>query len=254
MAYYTVFASAPLLVIAVAITGFVLGPEAAQDKLAGQLEMLVGPEAARALQSMIASTYHPGAGIVATIIGVVILLVGATGVFAQLQDSLNTIWGVTPRPGSGIWQTVRDRFLTFVMVLCIALLMLLSLFVDAGISAAYRAMGEYMPISISVTYCVSLLVSIGLTTLLFALIYKWLPDAKVSWSEVWIGGVFTAILFTIGKFAIGLYLGRISSSYGAAASVIIILVWAYYSSQLLLFGAEFTHAYATLRRPAAQSE
>jgi membrane protein len=247
LAYYTAFSLAPLLVIAIGIAGLVFGDDAAQGEIVGQLQGVIGPDGALFVQEMIAASRQPSQSIGATVFGVVILLFGASGVFGQLQDALNTIWEVKPRPGRGLRGIIRDRFLSFTMVLGTGFLLLVSLALSAAVSALGRYVGSALPIPEIAMQVVNAVVSLGIITLLFALIYKVVPDAKIAWHDVWIGAFITAMLFSIGKFAIGLYLGKstIASSFGAAASLAVLLIWIYYSAQILFLGAEFTQVYAT---------
>jgi membrane protein len=233
------------LVIVLAIAGFVFGREAAQGQLLGQIEGLVGPEGGKAIETMVAKGgTQPGSGTLATILGVIMLLVGAAGLFGQLQDALNTIWEVQPKPGRGIWGFVQDRFLSFTMVLGSAFLLLVSLVISAALAAIGGLFGDWQ--TGVVGQAVNQLISLAVITLLFAMIFKFLPDAKIAWRDVWLGAVITAILFTLGKFLIGLYLGHssVGSVYGGAGSLAVLLIWLYYSSQIFLFGAEFTKVYA----------
>jgi membrane protein len=244
LAYYTVFSLAPLLVIATAVAGLVFGPAAAEKQIGHEIEGLVGPDGGRAVQSMVEHANKPGEGIVAGVLGVVMLLVGATGLFGELQDSLNTIWGVQPRPGRGVWGFVKDRFLSFAMVLVIAFLLLVSLILSAALSAMTHMLSHWQFFCVGFSF--NEVVSLVVTTLLFAVIFRFLPDAKIAWRDVWLGAAVTAVLFEVGKFLIGLYLGRsgIASAYGAAGSLAVLLIWLYYSAQIFLFGAELTKVYA----------
>ena len=246
LAFYSVLSLAPLLVIAIAVAGLVFGEEAASGQLDAQIRELVGKEGAEAVKEMLANAQKPGEGILASVVGVVTLLIAATGVFGQLQDSMNTIWEVEPKPGRGIWGLIKDRFLSLSMVFGIGFLLLVSLILSSVLSALGGAFGGVLPVPAALLQGVELLVSFTVVTLLFAMIYKFLPDVEIAWGDVWVGSVITALLFTVGKFAIGLYLGRSSfgSAYGAAGSLVVLLVWIYYSSQILFFGAEFTKAYA----------
>jgi membrane protein len=247
LAYYTVFSLAPLLIISIAIAGLIFGQEAAQGQIFEQLRGLLGEESGKAMEEMVQSAgAKPASGVVATIIGVVTLLFGASGVFGQLQTSLNTIWEVEPKPGRGIWGILRDRILSFGFILVIGFLLLVSLVLTAGIALVAQWFGGMFPGMEALAQILNFVLSIGLITLLFAMIFKFLPDAKIAWHDVWIGAFITAVLFTIGKFALGLYLGKsgVGSSYGAAGSLIVLLLWVYYSSQILFFGAEFTQVYA----------
>ena len=244
LAFYTTFALAPLLVIIVAIAGLVFGREAAQGRLLGEMRSLVGKEGGDALQAMVAAAGHRGEGIIASLVGVVVLLLGAIGLFGQLQDALNTIWEVEPKPGRGIWNIVRSRFLSFSLVLGSAFLLLVSL----AVSAAMAAMsGLFAGAQSSVlSHTIQWMVSFGVITGLFAMIYRLLPDAEIAWRDVWFGAAVTSVLFTVGKWLIGLYLGQTATTsvYGAAASFVVLLLWNYYTAQIFLFGAELTKAYA----------
>jgi membrane protein len=246
LAYYTVFSIAPLLLIVVSIAGLVFGREAAQDQIFGQLSGLVGSDGAQTIQSMLKAADKPHTSIIATVVGIVTLLFGATGVFVQLQDALNTIWEMKPKPGGGIWGFIRHRLLSLAMVFGIGFLLLVSLVVSAGLAAAGKWFAGMMPGGEEVWHVVNFVVSFAVIALLFTMMFKYLPDVKIAWRDVWLGGVITALLFTIGKFALGMYLGRsgATSAYGAAGSLIVVLLWVYYSAQILFFGAEFTQVYA----------
>jgi membrane protein len=248
LSYYTIFSLAPLLVIVIAIAGLVFGQEAAQQELMVQIEGLVGEEGAFAIQEMIAGASDTGDSILAAVIGFVLLLFGASGVFAQLQDAMNTMWEVKPKEGRGILAIVKDRLLSFGMVLVIGFLLLVSLVLSAALAALSNFMAGLLPANEIVMQVISFVVSFAVISLLFALIFKYLPDAKVAWGDVWLGAIVTALLFTIGKELIGLYLGRsaVASTYGAAGSLVILLLWVFYSAQILFFGAEFTQVYANM--------
>lgn len=248
LSYYTAFSLSPLLIIVIAIAGLLFGPEAVEGYIVEQIGGLIGEETGRAIQAMIESSRKPAAGIIGSVVGVLTLAIGASGVFAELQDSLNTIWKVQPKTkGSGVMKMIRDRFLSFTMVLTIGFLLLISLLVHAALAAFGKFMGGLFPGTEALLHVINFVISFGVITLLFAMMFKMLPDVKIPWRHVWIGAGITALLFTIGKFLIGLYLGKsgIASPYGAAGSLIVMLVWVYYSAQIFLFGAEFTHAYAT---------
>lgn len=246
LAYYTVFSIAPLLLIVVAIAGLVFGRDAAQEQIFGQLSGLVGEGGAEAIQGMLKAADKPHTGIISTVIGIATLLFGATGVFIQLQDALNTIWEVKPKPGRGVWGFIRSRILSLAMVFGIGFLLLVSLVVSAGLAAAGKFLSDTMPGGEAVWHVVNFVVSFAVIALLFTMMFKYLPDVKIAWRDVWLGGVLTALLFTLGKYALGMYLGRasVSSAYGAAGSLIVVLLWVYYSAQILFFGAEFTQVYA----------
>jgi membrane protein len=247
LAYYTVFSLAPLMTIAIAMAGFFFGKEAAQGQIFDELRVLLGEEGGKAVEEMVQSANaQPTAGVVATIISVIILLFGASGVFGQLQASLNAIWGVKAKPGRGVLGLIKDRLLSFGFTLVVGFLLLVSLLLTAGMALMADWIGGLMPGSEALAYILNIVLSLSMITLLFATIFKFLPDAKIAWHDVWIGAFLTALLFTIGKFALGIYLGKsgVASSYGAAGSLIVLLLWVYYSSQILFFGAEFTQVYA----------
>ena len=250
LAYYTIFAVAPLLLVAIAIAGLVYGEEAAQGQVARKVQDTMGRPVAEAVQDLIQNTSRSGAGPIATVIGLATLLFGAAGLFWQLQDALDTVWKVTPKPGRGILGIIRDRFISFVMVLGIGLLLLASLVVTTALVSLSRWLTlPELPGGISLWQAVHSLVSVLFLTLLFAMIYKVLPDAKIAWADVWLGSALTAVLFTIGRQLIGWYLGYagLASAFEAAGSVVLLLFWVYYSSQIFLCGAEFTRVFANFR-------
>jgi membrane protein len=246
LSYFTVFSLAPLLVIAISVAAIFFGEDAARGQIIGQIQGLVGQEGAATIETMITHADQVEGGGFATIVGIITLLIGASGVFGQLQDALNTIWEVAPRPGRGIAYFIRSRFLSFGMVLVIAFLLLVSLVLSAVVAGIGTYMTEAMPGLTALWELVNFAVSFGVITLLFALMYKVLPDVEITWGDVWIGAAVTAFLFTIGRTLIGIYLGStaVGSAYGAAGSLVVILVWVFYSAQILLFGAEFTQVYA----------
>jgi membrane protein len=246
LSYYTVFSLVPLLILTIAIAGLAFGKEAAQHAMMGQIESLVGPQSAAAIQQMLEIAQKPSSGVLASIIAIGTLLLGASGVFAQLQDALNTVWGIEPKEGRGIWGAIKDRFFSFVAVLGTGFLLLVSLVLSAALAAFGKLFMNWLPGQEAVLHLANFVVSFGVIMLLFAMMFKLLPDAKIAWRDVWVGAGLTSLLFTIGKFAIGMYLGKadVGSAYGAAGSLVILLVWVYYSSQILLFGAEFTSVYA----------
>jgi membrane protein len=245
LAYYTVFSLAPILIIAIAIAGLFFGQDAARGEIVSQISGLIGQDGARAVQTLIEHASKPGAGISATIIGVATLLLGATSALAELKSDLDEIWGVPPHRRSGLWYIVRTRLLSFGLILSLGFLLLVSLVLSALLAALAKFWSGNDATSVMLQI-VNFLVSFGLVTTLFAMIYKLLPSFKIAWHDVIIGAVVTAMLFNIGKFLIGFYLGSsaIASSYGAAGSIILLLVWIYYSTQIFLFGAEFTRVYA----------
>jgi membrane protein len=246
LAYYTMFSLAPMLVVATAVAGLVFGEEAARGEIVGELQSLVGETGGRAIESLLRSANQPSQGIWATVVGVFTFLLGATTAFVELQDALNTVWGVQPKPGRGIMGLLRDRLLSFAMLLVIGFLLLVSLGMSAAISAISGFLGSRLPGLSFLVQTINVVVSLAVVTVLFGLIFKVLPDVKLAWKDVWIGAFATGVLFTIGKYLIGLYLGRgsVASAYGAAGSVAVLLLWIYFTAQLLLLGAEFTQVYA----------
>jgi membrane protein len=255
LAYYAVFSIAPLLLIAISVAGLVFGHDAAQGQVMTELQGLLGPDSARAVEHLLQSASRPREGISAGLLGIVMLLLGASGVMGQLQTSLNRIWEVTAQHRGGLRGMLRDRFLSFTMVLGVGFLLLVSLLASAAMAAFGKYTGDRLPFGETLLHTLNLAVSFGVITFLFALIFRYVPDIHVPWRDVWLGAAVTSLLFTIGKFAIGLYLGKstLASSYGAAGSLVVLLVWVYYSAQILFFGAELTHVVATGRlvRPGA---
>ena len=247
LAYYTLFSLAPLLIIAIGIAGLIFGEKAARGEVVTQVESAIGQPAASAVQDLLISTGSGGGSILATIGGIGLLLFGASGAFVQLQDSLNWIWKVQPKPGRGIRGVIRDRLLSFLVVLSTGLLLFASLLLNAALAVLERFLAsDALPGGTHLWQALSSAVSLLIVMLLFALIYRVLPDVQISWRHVWLGAILTALLFTAGKYVIGLYLGwtATASVFGAAASLVVILIWLYYSAQILLFGAELTHAFA----------
>jgi membrane protein len=248
LAYYTVFSLAPLILLLLAIVGAIFrhDPEGASNKITQQMSYFLDPSALQVVQSIAQNASQPGKSTIATIIGIALALFGASGVFGQLQDALNTIWGVKAKPGRGIWGFLRNRFLSFAMVAGICFLLLVSLAMEALLKGFSHYVQSVLPGGTVVALTVYLIFDFGVVVLLFAMIFKFLPDVKIQWRDVWVGAVMTAILFSIGKWLLGLYLGSgaAGSAYGAASSLITLLLWVYYSSQILLFGAEFTQVYA----------
>lgn len=246
LAYYALLSLAPLLVISVGVAGWFLGPEAARGQVAGQLGGIVGGEAAQGIQAVVASADEPKRGIIGAVVGVVTLFVGASGVFGQLQTSLDTIWEVKPKPDRGLLGQVKDRFFSFSMVLGVAFLLLVSLVLSAALSSFGTFLADTLPGGAVLWQVINFALSFGIVTVLFALIFKVIPDAKVGWRDVWLGAAVTALLFAIGKQLLGLYLGKaaVGSAYGAAGSIVALVVWVYYAAQILFVGAEFTQAHA----------
>ncbi|MEA3188055.1 MAG: rane protein [Chthoniobacter sp.] len=246
LAYYTIFSVTPLLLIAIGIAARVLGAKGATEQIFEQLRGLLGDAGAVGIQTMVESANRPTGSIVAVLIGSVMLLFGASGVFAELQDSLNTIWKAPTPPSSGLWSLIKNRFLSFSMVFGIGFLLLVSLLISAGIAALGTILQGAVPGFETAAQLANFLISIVIIAVLFAMLFKLLPDTPIGWRDVWIGAFATSAMFTIGKFLLGLYLGRsaVVSSYGAAGSLIVVLSWVYYSSLILLFGAEFTEVYS----------
>ena len=247
LAFYMIFSIAPLLLIVIAIAGFVFGEEAARGEIQGQLQGMLGHNGAAAVQSLLESASQPGDSVPAVLFGIVLLFIGATTVFAELQDSLDRIWRAPQRSKSGgLWGLVRARLLSFGMILGIGFLLIVSLAFSAGINALSRWWDTDSEGWAAFTGATDLGLSIALVTAVFALIYKTMPRASVAWRDVWIGAAVTSVLFNTGKFLIGLYIGSsgITSAFGAAASLIVVLLWVYYSAQIFFFGAEFTWVYS----------
>ena len=245
LSYYTIFSMAPLLVVVMGIVGlFYSGADVALQK---QIADLVGKDAAGAISDILKNAHqNKTGGIIATIIGTATLLLGAGGLFGQLQDSLNTIWEVQPKPGQGIMAMLKNRFLSFSMVLGTGFFLLVSLLANALISSLSSYMESVLPLPGFVLQALNFVVAFALITMMFAAIYKELPDAKIAWHDVWVGAAMTSFLFGVGKYALGLYLGKssVGSAYGAAGSLAVLLLWIYYAAQILFFGAEFTQVYA----------
>jgi membrane protein len=246
LSYYTIFSLAPVLLLVIAVAGMVLGPQAAQGKIVDQLSGLLGPDAAKAIQTMLEKASQRKGGIVATAIGFVTLIVGATGVMIELQDALNTVWKVVAKPGRGLKGIIHDRLLSFGIVLGFGFLLLVSLVLSAAVAVIDSWIGGFMPARVVLGYVLSYGLSLGLVALVLAAIFKILPDVKIAWRDVWVGALVTSVLFHVGKFGISLYIGKasVASTFGAAGSLAVLLVWIYYSSQIVLYGAEFTRVYA----------
>jgi membrane protein len=248
LAYYTVFSLAPLILVLLAIVGVIFrdDPAGTWNKITEQMSYFLDPSAVQVVQSIAQKASEPGKSTIATIIGVALAILGASGVFGQLQDALNTIWGVKAKPGGGIWGFLRNRFLSFAMVAGVCFLLLVSLTLESLLKAFSHYVQTVLPGGIVVALAVYFIFDFAVVVLLFAMIFKFLPDVEIQWRDVWIGAVITTILFGIGKWLLGFYLGSgaAGSAYGAASSLITLLLWVYYSSQILLFGAEFTQVYA----------
>jgi membrane protein len=251
LAYYTFFSIAPLLLIAIGVAGAIFGREASQDQIIGSIQDLVGFHSARAIQAMIESAaQRPDSGFFATVTGMILLLLGAAGVIGQLQDSLNAIWRVAFKTGRGIMGFLQDRSVSYSMVLGVGFLLIVSLVVSAVLTAVAGIVGGFLPIDAVTAHILDLVVSFVFITLLFAVIYviyRFVPDVQIAWRDVWIGAAIASLLFSVGKFFIGFYLGHsmVTSIYGAAGSLVTLLLWVYYSSLMFFFGAELTQVYAT---------
>lgn len=260
LAYYALLSLAPLLVISISVAGWFLGTEAARGRVAGELGGIVGGQAAQGIQAVVASAEEPKKGVLAAVVGIVTLFVGASGVFGQLQTSLNTVWEVKAKPDRGFWGKVKDRFFSFTMVLGVAFLLLVSLVLSSVLSSLGTLMADTLPGGAMVWQIINFALSFAVVTLLFALIFKFIPDVKVNWRDVWLGAAVTALLFAIGKQLLGVYLGKaaVGSSYGAAGSIVALVVWVYYAAQILFLGAEFTQVHARRRgggiEPSAGAE
>jgi membrane protein len=248
LAYYTIFALTPGLVIVMALAGLLLGP-GAESQIIGQIRELIGEQGAAAIEATIQSARNETLGPTGTALALIPLIFGLWGVFGELQDSLNTIWGVTPKPGRRVGDILRERFLSFTMVVGIGFLLLVSLVLSAWLAAVSAYVGRMLPAQAGALEAVHFIISFFVITGSFGLIFKLLPDVKVAWRDVWLGAAVTSLFFTVGKFLIGLYLGRsaVASAYGAAGSLVVIVVWVYYSAQILLFGAEFTKVWTRRR-------
>jgi membrane protein len=246
LAFYTLLSLAPLLVVAVSVAGLVFGDDAARGQIAAQLDGLVGPNGAAAIESVLAGARSTSSSIAGTAIGTFVLFIGASGMFGELQSAMNMIWEVGPRPGRGVRGFLRDHVLSFTAVLGAAFLLLVSLVVSAVLAALGAYFETRLPGGTTLWQVINLVMSFATITAVFALIFKLVPDVTLGWRDVWVGAAVTAVLFVLGKLLIGLYLGRsgVASPYGAAGSVVILVIWVYYSAQILFFGAEFTQVYA----------
>ena len=246
LSFYTIFSIAPLLLLIIAIAGFVFGNDAAQGRIVGELQSFVGKESAVLIQNAIKQSSNIQSGIIATVIGVVTLLLGASGVFLELQDSLNMIWKVRRKPGKAIMAFLKSRLISFALIIAVGALLMASLIVSTLITALSGFIERYISIPAFVLSLTDFIVSLIIMVVLFSMIYRVLPDVKLSWKDVRIGGIITSLLFILGKYLISLYLGRssVSSTFGAAGSLAIFIVWIYYTAQILFLGAEFTYVYA----------
>jgi membrane protein len=259
LSYYTVFSLAPLLLLIISIAGLAFGRDAAEGRIFDQLSGILGADSAKLIQAAVAKAGSTKGGVIGTIVGIVALIAGATGIVVELQDALNTVWKVKPKPNRGVWGVVRTRILSVAMILSLGFLLLVSLVVSAALAALSGWLRGVIGDVAIIGWFLDLVVAIAVITTLIALIYKILPDARVAWRDVWVGAAATAVLFLIGKYLIGLYIGKASvgSAFGAAGSLAVLLVWIYYSAQIVLLGAEFTRVYANRFghkvRPSAQA-
>jgi membrane protein len=246
LAFYTTFSMAPLLIIITAIFGVILGKNTVQVEILRRAQELIGVQGAEAVRTMIEAAYRPGAGHTATLLGIGVIIYGSTSALVMLKQALNLMWGGRPSPRAAIWNLVKERLLSLFMILIIGLLLMLSLVLSIVLSFVTGFLQDLVPVPVAMIQLADLVLSILLVTLLFAVVFKVLPDVDIAWSDVWIGAAITAGLFTLGKFLFGLYLGRssITSAYGAASSLAIILMWVYYSAQVFFIGAEFTQVFA----------
>jgi membrane protein len=252
MAFYTILSLAPLVILVISIVALVFGHSSAQDRIVAQVRDTVGKVGADAVGEMLKHPPRPKSGLLASAVGILTLLFGASGVFGELRDSLNTMWDVKPKSANEVITFVKERAIMFGMVLAVGFLLLVSLVISTATAALGKYFTQFLPAPEFVLHVVSSLISLAGITVLFALIFKYVPDMHVDWEDVWVGAFVTSLLFTLGKVLIGLYLGKaaVGSSYGAAGSVIAVTVWVYYSSLIFFFGAEFTHEYACLTNPA----
>jgi membrane protein len=241
LAYYSIFSIGPLIVVVISVATLVLDREGVQQEVTGAIKGLLGEKGAEAVNTMLSAAGKPGEGIFASIIGTVTLVFAAIGVVVQLKEALNTVWNVKQKPGGGIWGFARSYVFSLAGVLALGFLLLISMLLTAGLSAVGKSWGNVVPEGL--LHVVEFVVSFAVISLLFAMMFKWLPDADVAWRDVWLAAIGTAALFEIGKFLIGFYIGKqgLESTYGASASIVVVLIWVYYSAQIVLFGAEFTH-------------
>lgn len=246
LAFYTMLSITPLLVFSIALAGLVFGREAAEGRIVSQLQNLIGYQGGLVIQDLLVHARHVSSGVAALILGVVLLLFGASSVFGELRDSLNLVWGYQTVTGPGIMGIIRSRFVSFAMVVGIGFLLLVSLVFSAGIAAAGKFLGVLLPVPEALLHVANAVISFVAVTILFALLYKVIPEVYIEWGDVWIGAAVTSLLFSAGKLVIGLYIGKagVGSAYGAAGSLVAFLIWVYYSAQIFFLGAEFTHAFS----------
>lgn len=247
LSYYMVFSIAPMMIIVISVAGLILGPEAVTGEIKKQIQNFVGAKGAEQLQDIIKAAYKPGENWISTTIASIVLIIGATGVFGQLRTSLNVIWDIKPHVKMPVVKFLIDRIFSFAMIVCLAFLLLVSLVIHAALAGFNAVLERWLSgFSVVVAFIIENSISLGVTVILFALIYKFMSDAKPRWRSVFWGGAFTAVLFAVGKYLIGLYIGKtnLADTYGAAGCIVLLLVWVFYSSQILFFGAEFTRGLA----------
>ncbi len=247
LAFYTILSLAPLVILVISMVAFVFGHTEAENQLLSQVESMVGQQGSDTVKEMLKQAQKPASGIVASIIGIITLLIGASGVFGELQSALNKIWNVRTANGSGAWGVIQERFFSFGMVLAVGFLLLVSLVISTALAAVGKFFGGALPMPEFVLGAMNFIISLGGTVVLFALMFRFVPSTKIAWSTVWRGAAVTGLLFTVGKLLIGLYLGKaaVGSAYGAAGSLVVVIVWVYYSAMIFLFGAEFTRVLET---------
>lgn len=245
LSYYAAFSIGPLLIIVITVVGIFFGEEAARGEISGQISYITGKEGAEIIETIIKGASNKTTGIIAGALSILFVILGSVGVFVELQESLNIIWGVESKPGRGIWGFVKNRLVSFSMVVATGFLLMVSLIINSVINLLYNLLGNYFNTILPASEVINIVTSFVVITLLFAMIFKYLPDVIISWKYVWLGSVITSVLFSVGKYFIGLYLGNssYSSTYGAAASVVILFIWIYYSGIILFLGAEFTQVY-----------
>jgi membrane protein len=243
LAFYTILSMAPLVILVIAIVALIFGHSTAQNQLLGQVDNMVGHQGSEAVKGMIDHAQKPASGTLASIIGGVTLLFGASGVFGELRSALNKMLDVKPESESGLWGTIKERFFSFGMVLAVGFLLLVSLVISTALAALGKFFGGFLPLPELALSAINFMVSLAGIAVLFALIFRYVPQTKIVWKDVWIGATVTSVLFTVGKHVIGLYLGKaaVGSAYGAAGSLVVVVVWVYYSAMIFLFGAEFTN-------------
>ena len=256
LAFYTIFSLAPVLVVVITLAGMFFGEEAVRGQIVGEFEGLMGRDASLLVQEVLKSTSRAPEGKFPAVVGIVTLIVGATGIFVQLQDALNTVWAVAPKPGAALTTLLRKRLHSFALVVGIGFLLLVSLVLSAGLTGFGRYLERYLELPVDLIQIANFLVSFIVITLLFAMTYRILPDVKIAWRDVALGSVLTSLLFVIGKTLISFYLGRtgVASAYGAAGSLVVVLLWVYFSSLIFFFGAEFTRVHSRQFRQKREPE